>query len=578
MSISHHVTPGERIDALRRIIANQGFAVIIEAHSGLSAIIGETARAQINGGTKEYDGLWESSLTDSATKGLPDASIVGAESRLHTIDEIIHVTTKPIIVDGDTGGETSQFEDLVIRLERLGVSAVIIEDKVFPKRNSLDASASQELEDPVTFAEKIQAGKSVTVTDDFMIIARIESLIAGTGLRDALQRAERYIEAGVDGIMIHSSRREPNELFEFARAYGPLCERLGRRPLLVSVPTTYNQHTDEELVELGFDIIIHANHLLRASHMAMKKVAQLILESGSSLQADSICSPVKEIFSEVGFDKLAASDRQRNAMLRLPVIIPAAGRDPIFPEQPKSLISVAGQPILHHQLESIRKAGLKEVVVVRGHEGAQYDAYSDEANLVLCDNPDYAQTQSVDSLMKARSFMDHGFVLVFSDLLFDHEILTQLVRTDKDIVLTIDNSYTYHRHDVDKRLDLVVSKKSFQTQFRSLSPEPVTELARIGKTIELDRADYEFIGIAFLSKQGAKILQDTYDDCVTKAGSSFQEAPSFSMAKMADLFQELIDRGFPVHGLEVSKGWREIHSREDVETAEAEMAALEHGS
>ena len=574
MSISHHVTPGGRIGALRRIISSQGFARIIEAHSGLSAIVGETARGEINGTWIEYDGLWESSLTDSATKGLPDASIVGSESRLHTIDEIIHVTTKPVIVDGDTGGEISQFEDLVIRLERLGASAVIIEDKVFPKRNSLDASASQELEDPVTFAEKIQAGKSATVTDDFMIIARIESLIAGTGLQDAMRRAELYIQAGVDGIMIHSGRREPDELFEFAQAYGPLCDRLGRRPLLVSVPTTYNHHADEALVELGFDIIIHANHLLRASHMAMRKVAQLILESGSSFQADSICSPVKEIFSEVGFDTLAAKDRQRNAMLRLPVIIPAAGRDPIFPEQPKSLIDVAGRPILHHQLESIRKAGLKDVVVVRGHEGAQFDAYSEEANLVLCDNPSYAQTQSVDSLMKARTYMAQGFVLVFSDLLFDQEILGQLVRTDKDIVLAIDNSYTYHRHDVDKRLDLVVSKKSFQTQYRSLSPEPVTELARIGKTIELDTADYEFIGIAFLSEQGAKRLQDTYDDCMTKAGSAFHEAPSFSMAKMTDLFQELIDRGFPVHGLEVSKGWREIHTRQDLEIAEAEMAAL----
>ena len=397
-------------------------------------------------------------------------------------------------------------------------------------------------------------------------------------MQDALQRAERYIGAGVDGIMIHSNRREPEDLFAFADAYGRLCDRSGRRPLLVSVPTTYNRRSEEELVELGFDIIIHANHLLRASHKAMKEVAQLILETGSSLQADSVCSPVKEIFSEVGFDTLAAKDRQRNVVLRLPVIIPAAGRDPIFPEQPKSLINVAGRPILDHQLESIRKSGLKKVVIVRGHEGAQYDAYREEANLAFCDNPSYAQTQAVDSLMKARSYMAEGFVLIFSDLLFDHEILGQLVRTGKDIVLAIDNSYRYHRHNVDKQLDLVVSKKRFQTQLRSLSREQVTELVRIGKTIEFDRADYEFIGIAFLSEQGAKILQDTYDDCMTRAGSSFHEAPSFSLAKTTDLFQELIDRGFPVHGLEVSKGWREIHTREDVETAEAEMTALAHWS
>ena len=152
------VKPGERLRSLTRIVANKGFARIIEAHSGLSAIIGETASVEVDGHLREYDGIWESSLTDSATKGLPDASIVGPESRLHTVSEILHVTSKPVIVDGDTGGEIPQFENMVGHLEQMGVSAVIIEDKVFPKRNSLDAAASQELEEPEISAQKIQAG------------------------------------------------------------------------------------------------------------------------------------------------------------------------------------------------------------------------------------------------------------------------------------------------------------------------------------------------------------------------------------------------------------------------------------
>jgi len=571
MAIQHRVTPEERLRALKRAIAKSGFVRIIEAHSGLSGIVGETAEIMADGQLREYDGLWESSLTDSATKGLPDASIIGIESRLHTINEILHVTSKPMIVDGDTGGEIPQFEYLIAHLERLGVSAVIIEDKVFPKRNSLDASAAQDLEDSEVFSQKIRAGKKATLSDDFMIMARLESLIAGTGLEDALERAEAYIQAGADGIMIHSSQREPADLFAFVDAYGPLCARLGTRPALVGVPTTYNQHSDEEMAALGFNIVIHANHLLRASHKAMTEAARLILETGSSYKADEICSPVKEVFSAVGFERITASDRERSNMLRLPVIIPSAGKDPEFPEQPKSLIKVGGRHILDYQLEAIRKTGLKNVVIIRGHEGAQYDAYTKDENVLFHENPRYAETHALHSLMQSEPSMDDGFVLVYSDILFDHDILSQLVHSGKDIVLGIDNSYTYHKHNVDKRLDLVVSRKSFETQIRSLRREVVTELVRTGKHIETDRADFEFIGMAYFSAEGARTLRACYHDCLTTVQAPFHEADSFEQAAITDMFQELIDRGFPVHGLEVHKGWREIHTHSDVEVAEQEM-------
>ena len=312
MTLQNRTLPGQRLRALSDCIARKGFARILEAHSGLSGMIAERARLEMDGEVIEFDGLWESSLTDSASKGLPDASIVGYDSRTHTIDEILNVTTKPIIVDGDTGIEPVQFGYLVNRLERLGVSAVIIEDKVYPKRNSLDASASQELEDPAAFAEKIKAGKDVALTKEFMVMARLESLNAGTGLQDALERAEQYILAGADGIMIHTNKRQPDEILAFAQAYEPLCLRMGRRPLLVSVPTTYNTITDAELAASGFNIIIHANHLLRAASKAMTEVARTILASGRSLEADALCASVPEIFSSVGFDLIVSKDRERN--------------------------------------------------------------------------------------------------------------------------------------------------------------------------------------------------------------------------------------------------------------------------
>ena len=575
MSVERGVLPSERLRVLREALARKGFVRVIEAHSGLSGIIGDTANVVVDGETVEYDGLWESSLTDSATKGLPDASIIGNESRLHTIDEVLNVTSKPLIVDGDTGGEAVQFGYLVRQLERRGVSAVIIEDKVFPKRNSLDASAMQTLEDPEIFAQKIQHGKGVTLTDDFMIIARIESLIAGTGLQDALDRAEQYIMAGVDGIMIHSSRREPEDLFAFVDAYQPLCDRLGRRPTLVSVPTTYNQHSEAELVGLGFNVIIHANQLLRAAHKAMKETALRILETGSSAAADPQCSPVSEIFSAVGFDQITAGDRERSRALQVPVIIPAAGKDPIFTEGPKSLIPVAGRSILDYQQEEIRKAGLKQIVIVRGYEGDQFSGrFSADQNTTFCDNPLYLERHALHSLLQAGEHMGSGFLLVFSDLLFYGAILERLLRSGRDIVLGCDNSYTYHKHAIDKRLDLVVSRKSFDSQYRSLHSSPVFDLVRVGKDIEIQRADYEFIGMAYFSQEGARILRETYDDCAKNAVGPFHEASSFEMASITDMLQELIDRGFPMHGMEVSKGWMEIHRPEDVRIAEAELTSL----
>lgn len=314
--IEKRVSHWERLGALKKCIDRKGYARILESHSGLSGIIAEAARVDVGGKIVEFDGLWESSLTDSATKGLPDASIVGYDSRMHTINEILSVTSKPLIVDGDTGGEPAQFEYLVQNLERLGVSAVIIEDKVYPKRNSLDSSARQDLENPSCFAEKIRAGKDVVVTNGFMIISRLESLIARAGIQDALDRAEIYILAGTDGIMIHSSKSDPDEILEFASAYQKLCHRLGRRPVLVCVPTTYNTISDAELVASGFNIVIHANHMLRAAYKGMTEVAANILAHGRSFEADPVCAPVPEVFSAVGFDRIIRKDQERASTRR----------------------------------------------------------------------------------------------------------------------------------------------------------------------------------------------------------------------------------------------------------------------
>ena len=571
---TYRVNPTDRLSALKRTLDAQGFVRALEAHSGLSGIVAE--RSQINesdGSIREFNAIWESSLTDSATKGLPDASIVGTESRIHTINEILQVTTKPLIVDGDTGGEIAQFEFMVSSLERIGVSAVIIEDKVFPKRNSLDASASQELEDPDRFAAKISAGKSATVSPDFMIISRLESLIAGHGVDDALRRAEIYINAGTDGIMIHSNKSQPDDLFKFVEKYEALCNRLGKRPVLVGVPTTYNQYKEPELASLGFNIVIHANHQLRASYKAMQATAKLILESQSSEEADASIASVKEVFSVVGFDRVVSDDRERSQILNLPMIIPAAGKDPVLTDVPKSLINIAGRPVLDYQREMIAKTGIKKVTVVRGHNGKQFDAYyKKDDDLDFLENKNYEESGSLYSLLLAREQMVHGFAFVYSDILFRSDILQRLINSGKDIVLGIDNTYRHHRHEIDKKLDLVVTQQDIDFRLRRLAPLELTQLVSIGKNIDIENADSEFIGMGYFSAKGVEALVRTYEDFVGKGKGVFHESASFEMASITDMIQELIRRGFPVHGLGVTQGWMEIHTNQDIEIAESELA------
>ncbi len=572
MSLEYNISPEERLKSLRRMLKEKDFVRIIEVHNGMSALIGQRAGVRQGDEFMEFDGFWESSLTDSASKGIPDAEIVGNDSRLHTIDEILDVVSKPIIVDGDTGGSPSQFEYFVKRLERLGVSAVIIEDKVFPKRNSLDGSAKQTLEDPGVFAQKIERGNDVKIHDDFMIIARIESLISGVGLNDALSRARIYMDAGVDGIMIHSKKSTPDDILVFAAEYEKLCAAQGRRPPLVAVPTTYNLITDRELAGHGFNIIIHANHMLRSARKAMKMTAETILLTDRNFEAEPLCSTVSEIFEDVGFDWIKSQDRKYMKEQRLPVIIPAAGKDITFRDMPKSLVRIGDKTILEHQLEVIRRVGLRNIAIVKGYAGEKFETEGPE-DIIYHDNPGYEKNHSLHSLLCARESMDEGFVLLYSDIIFNENILRELLGSTGDIVLLVDNSYRYHRHEIDKRLDLVTSKKKTSSYYRTLQPSRMIELTGAGKNISKDDADYEFIGMAYFSKNGADILKKVYEDCRKRVEGRFHEAETFGIASDLDIFQEIMDRGFTVNALEVYKGWIEIHNKGDIDIAERMLRA-----
>ncbi|RLD41883.1 MAG: phosphoenolpyruvate mutase [Bacteroidetes bacterium] len=287
-------TPEVRMEKLRRLIESKPIVKVIEAHNGLTGLIVENISVEKDGRKKQFDAMWLSSLTDSTAKGKPDIEAVDVTSRLHGLNDILEVTTKPIIYDGDTGGIAEHFVFTVRTLERLGVSAVIIEDKVGLKKNSLFGTEVDQTQDTIdNFCNKIKAGKRAQVTKSFMVIARIESLILKQGMEDALKRAEAYIAAGADAIMIHSREKDGSEILEFCEKYNKLPKRVP----LVAVPSSYNHLYEKELADAGVNVVIYANHLLRSAYPAMIDVAKSILTNERSYEANDKCMSIKEILN-----------------------------------------------------------------------------------------------------------------------------------------------------------------------------------------------------------------------------------------------------------------------------------------
>ena len=285
-------TPDIRLKTLRRLINAKPIVRILEAHDGLCGLIIENLEIQKGDKREVFDGMWSSSLTDSTSKGKPDIEAVDLTTRLQDLNNILECTTKPIIFDGDTGGKIEHFTFTVRTLERHGISAIIIEDKVGLKKNSLFGTDAIQTQDTIEgFCAKIKAGKEAQVTQDFMIIARIESLIAGKPMSDALERAYAYVEAGADGIMIHSKNKSGEDIKEFCLTFR---QRYAHVPIVV-VPTTYDHIHESELRKWGVNVVIYANHMLRAAYPAMIRVACTILENGRAQEVRDLCMPIKEI-------------------------------------------------------------------------------------------------------------------------------------------------------------------------------------------------------------------------------------------------------------------------------------------
>jgi phosphoenolpyruvate phosphomutase len=577
MTLLNNILPEQRRGKLKALLEKDHTVRVLEAHNGLSGIIANNiqVKGECEGKSliREFDALWESSLTDSASKGHPDIEVVTFDSRLQTINEILAVTNKPMIVDGDTGGDVNAFEYTVSKLERAGVSAVIIEDKVFPKRNSLEAGVQQNLEDPEVFAQKIHRGKSVQKSEEFMIIARLESLIAGKPMEDAVNRAKTYLQAGVDGIMIHSKSKSSDEIFEFAEHYKDVCKQLSLNKPLVCVPTTYNKTTEDELSAAGFSIIIHANHLLRSAYKAMIETAKTILRDQRSFEADPLCSTVREIFKTVGFLDVKEKDQENEQTTNVPVIIPAAGEDSVFKKilngKPKTMLEISGKTLLDHQIQTLNNGNLTDITVIAGYSRDQVKA----EGVNILENPDFKNGSVLNSLFIGKEKMCNGFIMLYSDILMEDTIIKELMDRREDIILVADNSTQYHETQEGNILDFIISKNQNKPALREIRFASENVVAKIGSKINPETASHEFIGLARFSKTGAEQLIETYNDVAKNYKGQFQESEDISRFNFTDLIQEMIDRGFAVHFMEIHKGWLEIHNAEHIALAERSFSA-----
>ncbi len=477
-----------RFAALRREIMSSEISFLMEAHDGLSAKIVEEAG---------FRGVWASGLTTSASLGLRDSNEASWTQVLDQLEYMADATRLPILVDGDTGhGNFNNVRRFVRKLGERGLAGVCIEDKLFPKTNSF-IGEGQALADIEEFCGRIKAGKDSQVDDDFVLVARVEALISGLGMAEALRRAEAYHRAGADAILIHSKRSTAEEILAFTRAWG------NRAPLVI-VPTMYYATPTEVYREAGISTVIWANHLLRSALVAMRETAARIAEDESLMRVEGQVASVQEVFRLVGNAELEQAERQY-----LParpsaaaVVLAASGGDlgALTADRPKCMLDIRGRPLLGSLVHTLRDSGVRDVTVVRGYrkEAVQLDGVR------MVDNDRHAETGELWSLACAREAIRGETVVAYGDVLFRRHILDGLLRSDADVVLAVDSLGAAPRPSATAR-DLVAADRPFSGDYLDDAP---AHLRRIANDITTGELCGEWMGLFRVSARGAGWLRE----------------------------------------------------------------------
>ena len=543
----------EKSKKLLELFNLPGFFRLVGAHNGLTAKLIEKAG---------FEGVWASSLEVSASHAVPDANILTMTDYLDAAVSMNDAVTIPVVVDVDQGyGNSINVIRMVQKFEAAGIAGVIMEDKKFPKQNSLLVGGKQELASIAEFSGKIMAAKNAQRDDDFMVIARVEALIAGWGHEEAKKRAKAYVEAGADAIMIHSKQSDPAEVIRF-------IEEWKEDIPIVIVPTNYYTLTEDKIKNHPkVKMVIYANHVIRSAVTSIKETLKEIKEQGGIHTISEKLIPVKELFELQGTFEMKDHETKyvKGDFEEIKVIIPAAGK-PIDPklndvylkDTPLCLLDINGKPIIQRNIEILNSLKINDISVVTGYCG-------EKINLPAINkyhNSEYENTKALHSIMTAKDKMNGKILMLYSDLLFDKDIVERLIKKEGDITLVIDSSYKLNANRYNKKLDLVVGKRDPYLGERSLTFDDHNEIVKIGSHLDPDEANFEFIGMAMFSGQGTELLKQIYSE-------NYEEMKNkdFTYA-----IQKLIEQGHKVDCLEVNKGWTEIHTFEDYKRINAIIA------
>jgi phosphoenolpyruvate phosphomutase len=477
--------PRSKFARLREVLTGPRLGFLMEAHNGLSAKIVEEAG---------FEAIWASGLTMSASLGLRDSNEASWTQVLDILEYMADAADIPILVDGDTGyGNFNNVRRLVRKLGERGVAGVCIEDKLFPKTNSF-VGEGQPLADIEEFCGRLRAAKDSQADDDFTVVARIEALISGRGMDEALKRAAAYHDAGADALLIHSKLPTATEILEFA-------ERWGRRSPLVIVPTMYYATPTEAYRRAGINAVIWANHLLRSSISAMRATAAQIHEDEGLLEVEGRIASVKEVFALTANAELEDAEKRYlpAASKTRAVILAAAGK--VGPEdQPKCMVDIRGKSLLRRQIDAFAAAGVKDVAVVRGYGKAAVTPVGAE----VFDNDRWAETGEVFSLAAAESRLSGEALVAYGDILFRNYILTGLLSTPGDIVIGVDTLGRLGGAAKRPR-DLVAGERPPSPDYID---EPAPNLAEMGPEVDADRLAGEWCGLVRFSAQGSAWLRE----------------------------------------------------------------------
>lgn len=528
----------------RSLLHSDQVEFLIEAHNGISARIGEEAG---------FKGLWASGLCLSAQYGVRDNNEASWTQVLEMLEFMTDATRIPIMLDGDTGyGNFNNMQRLVRKLEQRDVSAVCIEDKLFPKTNSFIGGHRQQLADMEEFAGKIKAGKDAQQSDDFAIVARVEALIAGWGLAEALRRAEAYDAAGADAILIHSSASTADEILEFKREWGD------RSPVVI-VPTKYYRTPTDVFRDHGFSIVIWANHILRASVTAMQEAAATIATEEGLLSVNERIVPVKELFRLQGASELEIAERlylpERNAEVRAIVLAASRGADlgELTSDKPKAMVKVRGEPLLAHIVTTYQAVGVTDVTVVRGY---RKDAVQ-LPELAYVDNDEYEATGELYSLhlaLDASSESQKGLVVSYGDVLFRKYILEALTEAESDFAIAVDANWV---ESVNRNRAADYVRCSIPNSRHAFYSEVLLE--EMGEELDGDRIHGEWMGLLKVSKDAVPRLREIVDEICS--------APGGRLATVPTMLNELVGRGETVRVLYSTGHWLDVDSLDDIVAA-----------